>query len=188
VDRPLEEYVEILEWAAEPRAAIVTVERPGFMPGRFTVRLDTENAPLTAWNFAKLAEAGFYDGLPFHRLVPNSILQTGDPDGDGLGGPGYVIRDEIHPHEFDAGTLAMALPARDGSGSQWFVTLDASPVLARTHTAFGRVVQNFPGVVARVLPIDRVVSVVVYEGDGTEPLPPLERAGIGSRGVSAGSS
>ena len=151
---------------------MITVERPGFIPGRFTVRLNTEEAPLTAWNFAKLAESGFYDGMPFQRLVPHSILQTGDPDGDGLGGPGYMIRDEIRPHEFRAGTLAMVSTARDSSGSQWFVTLDASPALGRRHTAFGRVVQNFPGVVARVLPTDRVVSIVVYEGDGSEVLPP----------------
>lgn len=184
-DLPLEHYVEVLRWAERPRAALITVERPGFLPGRFTVRLDTDKTPLTAWNFAKLAEAGLYDGKPFHRLVPTEFLQTGDPDGDGLGGPGYVIRDEIHPHDFRAGTLAMASSAPDGSGSQWFVTLGASPALSRTHTAFGRVVQNFPGVVARVLPTDRVVSVVVYEGDGTEPPPAIEQAAVsGSPGLS----
>jgi cyclophilin family peptidyl-prolyl cis-trans isomerase/HEAT repeat protein len=173
-DRPLEDYVEILRWAQRERAAIVTVRRPGFVPGRFTVRLDTESTPLAAWNFARLAESGFYDDLPFYAVTPGVVLRSGDPRGNGTGGPGYTIRDEIDSTRFWPGTLGMVSAGRDRAGSAWFVALSMQPGLADRYTAFGSVVQNFTGVVARLLPRDRVVSVRVYEGDGTEPLPPLE--------------
>jgi len=173
-DRPLEDYVEILRWAQRERAAIVIVKRPGFVPGRFTVRLDTESSPLAAWNFARLAESGFYDDLPIYAVIPDIVLRTGDPRANGSGGPGYTIRDEIDSTRFWPGTLGMVSRGRDRAGSTWFVALSVQPGLTGRYTAFGRVVQNFPGVVARLLPFDRVVSVRVYEGDGTEPLPPLD--------------
>jgi cyclophilin family peptidyl-prolyl cis-trans isomerase/HEAT repeat protein len=172
-ERAIEDYVAILEWAAKPRAAIVAIERPGFKPGRFTVRLDTRNAPLAAWNFARLAETKFFDGLVVHRVVPNFVVQDGDPRGDGSGGPGWVIRDEFNVEHFWAGTLGMASSGKDTAGSQWFVTLSAQPHLDGRYTAFGRVAQNLGGVVAQIVPGDRVVAVRVYEGDGSEPLPPL---------------
>ncbi len=171
-DLPLQDYVEILRWAAKPRAAVVTMQRPGFGPGRFTAALDTDSAPLAAWNFAKLADKGFFDGATIHRYVPNFVIQDGDPRGDGYGDPGYAIRDEIGASDFPAGTLAMASDGRDTAGSQWFVTLSAQPHLAGRYTAFGTVVQNFPGVVLQVLPGDKVLTIRVYEGNGTEPLPP----------------
>lgn len=174
-DLPLEHYAEILRWAECPRAAVVTVERPGFVPGRFTVRLDTQSAPLTVWNFARLAEAGFYSGVELGHVLPNLLLQTGDPLGDGPGGPGPTLREEPAPHPFDAGTLAMASTGRDLADGRWFVTLSPQPQMSGRFTAFGVVVQNFAGVVARLLPGDRVVSVEVYEGDGTEPLPSESR-------------
>lgn len=173
-DRPDEEYRKIAAWASKPRAAIFLMERRGFAPARFTARLHVDDAPLAAWNFAKLAEAGFFDGLSIHRVVPNFVVQDGDPRGDGFGGPGYTIRDEIAPRRFWAGTLGMASSGPDTAGSQWFVTLSAQPHLDGRYTAFGSVVQNFEGLVARILPDDRVVSVRVYEGDGSEPLPPLD--------------
>jgi peptidyl-prolyl cis-trans isomerase B (cyclophilin B) len=168
---PLEEYERILEWAAQPRAVLVTMERPGFQRDAFTLRLDTESAPLTAWNFARLADEGFYNGLRIHRLVPNFLVQGGDPSGDGSGGPGYAIRDETGASTFAPGTLGMASSGRDLAGSQYFITLMPQPQLNGRYTAFGQVVQNFPGVVARLLPGDRVVSVMVYAGDGTERIP-----------------
>lgn len=174
VDRPLEDYAEILRWAESPRAAKVTVERPGFIPGQFTLRLDTANAPLASRNFARLAEAGFFDGLEIHRMVPGFVVQDGDPQGDGSGGPGYMIRDEIAPSLFLAGTLGMATSGKDTGGSQWFVTLTPQFHLNGRYTPFGHVVQNLPGVVSLLLPGDRVVRVEVYEGDGTEELPPPE--------------
>jgi len=170
-DLPLEDYARILIWAQRPRAAIVTVKRPGFAPGRFTILLDTVSTPLTAWNFAQLAEKGFYDDLPVYRVIPDAALYTGDPTGTGQGSPGHVIRDELRPTRFLPGTLGMASRGADGAGSNWFVTLTMQPQMLTRFTAFGRVVQNFGGVVARVLPHDRIVSVKMYEGDGTEPLP-----------------
>ena len=143
-DKPIEEYARILEWASQPRAAIVKVMRPGFLPDAFTLALDTASAPLTSWNFAQLAEEGFYDGLTIHRVVPNFVIQDGDPAGDGSGGPGYAIRDEIGASTFQPGTLGMASAGRDLAGSQWFITLTPQPQLNGRYTAFGRIVQNLP--------------------------------------------
>jgi cyclophilin family peptidyl-prolyl cis-trans isomerase/HEAT repeat protein len=170
---PLEEYRRILSWASKPRAAVVTVQRPGFGPGRFVLRLLTVEAPMTCWNFALLAEEGYYAGLTVHRVVPNFVVQDGDPRGDGLGGPGYAIRDELGPRRFWAGTLGMATDGPDTAGSQWFATLSAQPHLDTRYSAFAMVTQNFEGVLAQILPGDRIVRVEIYEGDGSEPLPPL---------------
>jgi cyclophilin family peptidyl-prolyl cis-trans isomerase len=172
-DLPVEEYAKVLEWAKTPKAAIVTVAREGFDPGRFTLRLDPQAAPLASWNFARLAEKGFYDGNVVHRVVPNFVVQDGDPRGDGYGGPGYAIRDEISHLRFGPGTLGMASDGKDTAGSQWFVTVSAHPHLDGRYTAFGQVVQNLGGVVGQMMPGDRIVSIRVYDGNGTEPLPPL---------------
>jgi cyclophilin family peptidyl-prolyl cis-trans isomerase/HEAT repeat protein len=176
-DEPIEHYVEVLRWAETPRAAIVTVAREGFAPGRFTFRLDTAAAPLTAWNFARLAEDGFFDGFIVHRVVPNFVVQDGDPLGTGEGGPGYTIRDEVHPAPFWAGTVGMATAGKDTAGSQWFVTLTDTPRLDGRYTAFGSMVQHFVGVLMFVAPGDEILSIDVYEGDGTEPLPALPTGG-----------
>lgn len=170
---PLERYEEILRWASRPRAAVVTVRREGFAPGRFTLSLDAATAPLASWNFASLADGGFYDGLAVHRVVPGFVVQDGDPRGDGNGDAGWAIRDELGGAPFFAGTLGMASDGPDTAGSQWFVTLSAQPHLDGRYTSFGTVVQNFAGVVAQIRPGDRVVSIRTYEGIGGEPLPPL---------------
>jgi len=172
-DRLLEDYTQILRWTERPRAAIVTVRRPGFAPGRFTIQLDTTSTPLTAWNFAQLAQKGFYDGQPIYRVIPEVALYTGDPLGNGDGGPGYTIRDELRPTRFLPSTLGMRSRTADGAGSAWYVAMTMQPRMQTRFTAFGRVVQNFGGVVSRLLPYDRIVSIKMYEGDGTEPLPPL---------------
>jgi cyclophilin family peptidyl-prolyl cis-trans isomerase/HEAT repeat protein len=172
--RSLADYHAIATWSLTSRAAIVTVQRAGFSPGRFTLALDAEQAPLTSWNFARLAEDGFYDGLAVFGLEPNGLVRTGDPRGDGLGGPGYSLRGEPSLLPFEAGTLAMAAAQGGSNGSQWLVVHSARPRLAGRLTAFGRVVQNLPGVALLILPDDVVVSVEIYQGDGTEPLPPLE--------------
>lgn len=166
------EYRGILEWASRPRAAVVTVQRPGFAPGRFVLRLLPGEAPLACRNFARLAESGFFAGLTIHRVVPNFVVQDGDPRGDGFGGPGRTIRDQFGPRRFWAGTVGMATDGPDTGGSQWFVVLSAQPHLDGRYTAFGVVTQNLEGVVARLMPGDRIVRVDVYEGDGSEPLPP----------------
>jgi HEAT repeat protein/cyclophilin family peptidyl-prolyl cis-trans isomerase len=174
VDLPLDHYLEIARWASRPRAAIVTVQRPGFVPGRFTVRLDVEATPLTAWRFARLSAEGRYDDRPIETVAPDIAAYVAGPRSGGPDGPGGTLRDEIRSTPFSPGTLGLTSPGPDGSDGAWFVTLTSRPEMMRRATAFGQVIQNFPGVVARLLPGDRVVSVEVYEGDGTEPLPPLE--------------
>ncbi len=176
-EQPLEKYLDILRWAEKPRAAIVTVARPhAGAQGRFTIRLRAREKPLHAWQFAELATSGFYDELPFFRVVPNALAETGDPEGDGTGGPVYEIRGELSADRFWAGTVATMSTGRDDGGNQWLLTLRSQPQLAPTHTAFGDVVQNFAGVAARVLPGDLVLRVEMIEGDGTGPLPALPSA------------
>jgi cyclophilin family peptidyl-prolyl cis-trans isomerase len=174
--KSLEEYGRIVRWSLEPRAAKISVEREGFLPGWFTVRLDSARTPLTCWNFAQLARSGFYDGMVIHQVVPNFVVQAGDPRGDGHGGPGYPLRSEVSSVAFVAGTLGMAKIDGMTHGSQWFITLSAQSHLDGEFTAFGNVVQNLPGVVLQMEPGDRIVSIEVYRGDGTER-PRLPREG-----------
>jgi cyclophilin family peptidyl-prolyl cis-trans isomerase/HEAT repeat protein len=170
---PLGHYLEIARWARLPRAAIVTIERPGFVPGRFTVKLNTRDAALTCWNFVQLAEQGYYRGLKIRRVVPDARVEFGDRASDERARPSQAIRDELLPHWFGPGTLVMNSAERDSAEAEWFVTLTTQPQLVGSHTPFGRVVQNFPGVAALLLPDDILVSVAAYEGDGGEPLPRL---------------
>jgi cyclophilin family peptidyl-prolyl cis-trans isomerase/HEAT repeat protein len=104
------------------------------------LRLDfhTEDAPYTVWNFARLAERDVYDGLRFHRVVPGFVAQSGDPRGDGWGGPGYSIPDELNAHGYGRGAVGMALSGPDTGGSQWFVTLEDHPHLDGDYTCFGQ--------------------------------------------------
>jgi HEAT repeat protein/cyclophilin family peptidyl-prolyl cis-trans isomerase len=162
---PLADYIEILRWTEKPHAAVITVERPGFTPGKFTVELDTDGAPLTSWNFARLAESRFYDGREIEWVAPGLVVRS-----SGEHGTDYRFRSEISPSLFDSGTLGLIPSAKDYSSSRWFISLSTQPLLGAAHTAFGRVVQNFPGVVFLLLPGDRIVSVEVYEGDGSEEL------------------
>jgi peptidyl-prolyl cis-trans isomerase B (cyclophilin B) len=90
--------------------------------------------------FVKLARASYFDGVPIHRVVPNFVLQDGDPTGTGNGGPGYEIRDELTPLIYERGTVGMALSGPDTGGSQWFVTHSPQPHLNGLYTVFGRVV------------------------------------------------
>lgn len=107
--------------------------------GELRVQLFPEDAPYTVWNFAQLAEDGYYDGIAFHRAVPDFVIQAGCPRGDGWGGPGYEIPDEISPRSYETGAVGMALSGPDTGGSQWFVTLSPQPHLDGTYTLFGRV-------------------------------------------------
>ncbi|MFL5946032.1 MAG: peptidylprolyl isomerase [Gaiellaceae bacterium] len=108
--------------------------------GAIEIELYPNEAPKTVDNFAKLARDGFYDGLIFHRVIPDFMIQGGDPTGTGSGGPGYQFEDEINPHKVDRGALAMANAGPDTNGSQFFiVTADACPWLDGKHTVFGRV-------------------------------------------------
>jgi cyclophilin family peptidyl-prolyl cis-trans isomerase len=136
-------YEAIAERTVRPRdVEIVTAA------GTLRLRLDCPAAPLTCLNFLQLAGQGYFDGVPFHRVVPDFVVQGGDPRGDGLGGPGYAIRDEINRRRFTTGTLGMARAGPDTAGSQFFLTLSPQPHLDGAYTAFGEVVAG-----AEVLPL-----------------------------------
>jgi cyclophilin family peptidyl-prolyl cis-trans isomerase len=108
--------------------------------GAIELELYPDDAPKTVDNFVKLARDGFYDGLIFHRVIPDFMIQGGDPTGTGSGGPGYSFEDEFNQHKVDRGALAMANAGPNTNGSQFFiVTADACPWLDGKHTVFGRV-------------------------------------------------
>jgi peptidyl-prolyl cis-trans isomerase B (cyclophilin B) len=108
--------------------------------GPIDIELFDEDAPKTVENFVKLAEDGFYDGVIFHRVIPDFMIQGGDPTGTGRGGPGYTFEDEFNEHKVERGALAMANAGPNTNGSQFFiVTADATPWLDGKHTVFGRV-------------------------------------------------
>src|SRR3712207_6801948 len=125
--------------------------------GPIGLKLFDEDAPKTVENFRKLAGDGFYDGLSFHRVIPDFMVQGGCPQGTGTGGPGYTFEDEINDHKIVRGTLAMANAGPDTNGSQFFiVTAPATPHLDGRHTAFGRVTSGMEVVDAiEGLPTDR---------------------------------
>jgi cyclophilin family peptidyl-prolyl cis-trans isomerase len=111
--------------------------------GDIELELFDEDAPATVENFRRLAGEGFYDGLVFHRVIPDFMIQGGCPQGTGTGGPGYTFEDEINQHRIVRGTLAMANAGPNTNGSQFFiVTAQATPWLDGKHTAFGRVVNG----------------------------------------------
>jgi peptidyl-prolyl cis-trans isomerase B (cyclophilin B) len=108
--------------------------------GRIELELFDADAPKTVDNFRRLASEGFYDGVIFHRVIPDFMVQGGDPTGTGTGGPGYEFGDEINEHRIVRGSLAMANAGPNTNGSQFFlVTTEATPWLDGKHTVFGRV-------------------------------------------------
>ena len=108
--------------------------------GPIEVELFDEDAPKTVENFRKLAGDGFYDGVVFHRVIPDFMIQGGDPTGTGMGGPGYTFEDEFNDHKVERGALAMANAGPNTNGSQFFVvTAEATPWLDGKHTVFGLV-------------------------------------------------
>lgn len=128
--------------APEERAMAARSARMRTTRGEVILELLPEEAPLTVWSFASLAEDGYFDRLSWHRVVPDFVVQTGDPRGDGMGGPGYTIPDEINPVQYEKGVVGMALSGPDTGGSQWFITLSPQPHLDGTYTVFGRVVRG----------------------------------------------
>jgi peptidyl-prolyl cis-trans isomerase B (cyclophilin B) len=115
--------------------------------GAITVELYDDDAPKTVANFRKLAGDGFYDGLIFHRVIRDFMIQGGCPEGTGTGGPGYTFEDEINEHKVVRGALAMANAGPDTNGSQFFiVTTDAAPWLDGKHTVFGQVTEGMESV------------------------------------------
>jgi cyclophilin family peptidyl-prolyl cis-trans isomerase len=124
--------------------------------GDIGVELFADDAPKTVDNFTTLAAKGFYDGVVFHRVIQDFMIQGGDPTGTGSGGPGYTFEDEINQHRVVRGSLAMANAGPNTNGSQFFiVTADACPWLDGKHTVFGRVTSGMD-VVDRIeaLPTD----------------------------------
>src|SRR5216110_4145880 len=115
--------------------------------GAIAVELYDEDAPKTVENFVKLARDGFYDGVIFHRVVPDFMIQGGDPTGTGTGGPGYTFEDEFNEHKVVRGALAMANAGPNTNGSQFFiVTADATPWLDGKHTVFGQVTNGMDAI------------------------------------------
>ncbi|MBC7111522.1 peptidylprolyl isomerase [Methanothermobacter thermautotrophicus] len=130
--------------------------------GDIELILFEEDAPNTVVNFEKLSNSGFYDGLTFHRVIPDFVIQGGCPVGDGTGGPGYTIKCEINPNRHVKGALSMAHAGRDTGGSQFFITLSPQPHLDGVHTVFGKVVRGMD-VVESIERGDRMLRVRVYD-------------------------
>ena len=123
--------------------------------GPIEIELYPNEAPKTVENFVKLARDGFYDGLIFHRVIPDFMIQGGCPQGSGTGGPGYQFEDEFNEHKVERGALAMANSGPNTNGSQFFiVTAGACPWLDGKHTVFGRVTSGMD-VVDRISQADR---------------------------------
>ncbi len=132
--------------------------------GTIELELFDEDAPTTVANFKKLAGESFYDGVIFHRVIRDFMIQGGDPQGTGTGGPGYTFEDEINEHKVVRGALAMANAGPNTNGSQFFiVTTDAAPWLDGKHTVFGQVTEGMDVV-------DAIEGVPT--GPGDRPLDP----------------
>jgi peptidyl-prolyl cis-trans isomerase B (cyclophilin B) len=142
--------------------------------GPVSVRFFDEDAPKTVENFRTLAGDGFYDGLTFHRVIKDFMIQGGCPEGTGTGGPGYTFEDEINDHKIVRGALAMANAGPNTNGSQFFiVTTDAAPWLDGKHTVFGEVIDG----------MDTVDAIEGTEtGPGDRPSQPqvIERVELGA--------
>jgi cyclophilin family peptidyl-prolyl cis-trans isomerase len=127
--------------------------------GAIDLELFDDDAPKTVENFKKLAQDGFYDGVTFHRVIPDFMIQGGDPTGTGSGGPGYTFEDEINPNKVERGALAMANAGPNTNGSQFFIVVaGACPWLDGKHTVFGRVTSGMDVV-------DAIVSLPRDAGD-----------------------
>ena len=133
--------------------------------GEIRVELNARAAPTTVANFANLAMRGFYDGLSFHRMVQNFMVQGGDPLGDGTGGPGYQFRGEVVLHHNQPGILSMANSGPGTDGSQFFLTHLATPHLNGLHSVFGKTIAGLP--IVHQLRRRDVINSIVIEGDTT---------------------
>jgi cyclophilin family peptidyl-prolyl cis-trans isomerase/HEAT repeat protein len=140
----------------KPTATVVSTK------GAFTIEFLPEDATLNVDNFIQLAKKGYFNGQTVPRVVPNFVVQTGDPRGDQNGGPGYTIRCEINEVPYERAAVGMALSGKDTGGSQWFVTHSPQPHLDGGYTVFGRVIRGME-VVDQIARGDRIVKVVVNE-------------------------
>ena len=151
----LADYQRALSRQGKSIRAVVTTSK-----GSFTMELLPNEAPLTVDNFVQLAKRGYFRGIVFHRVVPNFVIQAGDPRSDGNGGPGYAIRCEINELPYERGTVGMALSGKDTGGSQWFVTHAPQPHLDGGYTVFGRVIVGM-NVVDAIVRGDVIRSIVI---------------------------
>src|SRR5215212_2145638 len=151
------DYRRALARIGKTTRAVVTTSK-----GSFTIDLLPEAAPLTVDNFVQLAQRDYYRNITIHRVVPNFVIQDGDPRGDGNGGPGYQIRCEINQVLYDRAAVGMALSGKDTGGSQWFVTHSPQPHLDGGYTVFGRVVAGMD-VVDRIVRGDVIQSIVIRQ-------------------------
>jgi cyclophilin family peptidyl-prolyl cis-trans isomerase/HEAT repeat protein len=156
--RPAEWYRARAREALATRAPVARIETDR---GAMELMLFPADAPITVDNFVTLANRRYFDGLRFHRVVPNFVVQAGDPRGDGNGGPGYAIRDELNPHRYGRGTLGMALSGPNTGGSQFFVTHAAQPHLDGGYTVFGQLVGG-SDVLDRIVQGDRIVRITIH--------------------------
>ena len=144
-------------------SAVVTTNK-----GEIGLELFDDDAPKTVENFVKLSRDGFYDNVIFHRVIPDFMIQGGDPTGTGMGGPGYTFEDEPNGRSVERGVIAMANSGPNTNGSQFFiVTAQACPWLDGLHTVFGRVTSGMDVVDeignAQVGPSDRPVDEILIE-------------------------
>jgi cyclophilin family peptidyl-prolyl cis-trans isomerase/HEAT repeat protein len=154
------DYLEIARrWLALPVGSdagpVVEIETDA---GRLLLRLSAADAPLTVESLLSLAARGYFDGQEWPRVVPNFVIQGGDPRGDTNGGPGYNLRDEINRHRYETGSLGMALSGPDTGGSQFFVTHSAQPHLDGIYTIFGELLEG-QDVARAILPGDRIRTI-----------------------------
>jgi cyclophilin family peptidyl-prolyl cis-trans isomerase/HEAT repeat protein len=131
--------------------------------GTVEIELTVLDAPQTVQNFITLARKGYFNGLQIHRVVPNFVVQDGDPRGDGSGGPGYSIRDELNDRPYVRGTVGMALSGPDTGGSQFFITHSPQPHLDAKYTVFGHVVNGME-VVDRLRQLDVIERIRIWDG------------------------
>ena len=158
--RNIEDYRDIA------RRLVLPAEQGGAVPelvietdrGRITVSLFAADAPVTVNTLLELAGQHYFDGGAWHRVVPNFVIQDGDPRGDGWGGPGFAMRDEINRRRYDRGTVGMALSGPDTGGSQFFITHAPQPHLDGTYTVFGRVTGGMEAV-DRIVQGDRIRTI-----------------------------
>lgn len=139
------------------KTAIIETEK-----GNIVLELFEKEAPNTVDNFVKLINKGFYDGLKFHRVIDNFMVQGGCPTGTGTGGPGYTIKCEINPKKHRTGTLSMAHAGKNTGGSQFFITHAPQPHLDGVHTVFGQVKEGMD-VVNKIKQGDIMTKVTVVE-------------------------
>jgi cyclophilin family peptidyl-prolyl cis-trans isomerase len=151
------ESAELLHPAYSPHAFLETSK------GTLEIELNLVEAPITSRSFIELARLGFYHGKTIHRVVPNFVVQAGDPRGDGEGGPGFTLRDELGPLPYVRGTVGMALDWRDTGGSQFFITVSPHPHLDARYTVFGRVV-NGAEVLDQLSQWDTIERVRIWDG------------------------